>query len=241
MCRLKSISKFAMVSPEEKLIIKKLKTGELEMRDVPEEFALEANIVKAERKLGLRKSGHRGFDVITQMFFVEEEWFYKDLSGNLVSTLTLHTMTFDSFAEYYEFLDGDIYENACYYQYAFEDKFSKNLNLDMNRLTKLQSFVTDTIDDYSCELSQDEIAEYEHCEKINKKCVKKWMDKFNACDTYKQFQKVCTNYEKSTVSQYNSIEFFFFQYAFNARYNKKHLDVIMEYLSKDYYFCDNAV
>ena len=91
---MKSISKFAMVSPEEKLIIKKLKTGELEMRDVPEEFALDSNVVKAERKLGLRKSGHRGFDVIAQIFFVEEDWFHKDLSGNLVSRL--HKMTFDS-------------------------------------------------------------------------------------------------------------------------------------------------
>ena len=82
MCYLKAVSKSAKISPEAERIIKELKSGELEVRDVPEEFALEANIVKAERKLGLRKSGHRGFDVITQMFFVEEEWFYKDLSGN---------------------------------------------------------------------------------------------------------------------------------------------------------------
>lgn len=200
---------------------------------------LDMNVVRSERELGLRKSGHRGFDVITQMFFVEEDCFYKDLSGNLVSEL--HKMTFGSFAEYYEFLDGDIYENACYYQYTFEDEFSKKLNLDMNRLTKMNSFVTDTIDDYSCELSQDEIAEYDHCEKTNKKFVKKWLDKFNACDTYEQFKKVCNNYQKSTVAQYKFIKFFFYQYAFDAQCNKKHLNVIMEYLSKDYRFDGNAV
>ena len=58
-------------------------------------------------------------------------------------------MTFDSFEEYYGFLDGDIYEDACYYQYAFEDEFSKNLNLDINRLKKVKSFVSETVDDYS--------------------------------------------------------------------------------------------
>ena len=65
-----------------------------------EEFALDSNVVKAERNLGLRKSGHRGFDIIEQVFFVEEDWFHKDLSGNLVSRL--HKMTFDSFEEYYD-------------------------------------------------------------------------------------------------------------------------------------------
>ena len=236
---LKAISKSVKVSSEAKHIIKELKSGALEVRNVPEEFALDSNVVKAERKLGLRKSGHRGFDVIAQIFFVEEDWFHKDLSGNLVSRL--HKMTFDSFEEYYGFLDGDIYEDACYYQYAFEDEFSKNLNLDINRLKKVKSFVTETVDDYSCERSQDEVESYEHCEKVNKKCVKQWLDKFNACDTYEQFKKVCSNYEKSTVSQYKRIEFFFFQYAFDAQYNKKHLDVLMEYLSKDYYIGGNAV
>lgn len=82
---LKAVSKSARVSPEAKRIIKELKSGELEVRNVPEKFALDSNVVKAERKLGLRKSGHRGFDVITQTFFVEEDWFHKESSGNLVS------------------------------------------------------------------------------------------------------------------------------------------------------------
>lgn len=230
---LKAISKSAIISSETKSIINKLKSGELEVRDVPEEFASDSNVVKAERKLGLRKSGHRGFDVITQTFFVDEEWFHKDLSGNLVSRL--HKMTFDSFEEYYGFLDGDIYEDACYYQYVFEDEFAKNLNLDKKKLTKVKSFITETIDDYSYKPSQDEIAEYDHIEKTNKKFVKQWLNKFNACDTYEQFRKVCSDYEESLMAQEKRIEFFLFQYAFDAQSNKTHLDVLMEYLSKDYY------
>ena len=56
---MKAVSKSAKISPEAERIIKELKSGELEVRDVPEEFALDSNVVKAERKLGLRKSGHR--------------------------------------------------------------------------------------------------------------------------------------------------------------------------------------
>lgn len=44
-CYLKSISKFAMVSPEAKRIINELESGELKMKNVPEEFALDSNIV----------------------------------------------------------------------------------------------------------------------------------------------------------------------------------------------------
>lgn len=69
-------------------IINELQSGELEVRNVPEEFALDLNVVKAERELGLRKSGHRGFDVIMQNFFVEEQWFHKDLSDNFISMIT---------------------------------------------------------------------------------------------------------------------------------------------------------
>ena len=236
---MKAVLTSEKASSEVKCIIKELKSGEKEVRNVPEEFALDSNVIEAERKLGLRKSGYRGFDVITQTFFVEEEWFHKDLSGNLVSRL--HVMTFDSFAEYYEFLDGDIYQDACYYQYAFEDEFSKNQQLDMDRLMKVKSFVTETIDDYACDLLQDEIAEYDYCEKVNKKDVKQWLDKFNACDTYESFQKICNNYEKSAVAQYESINFFFFQYAFEGQYDKRRLDVIMEYLSTDYYSGSNVV
>ena len=62
----------AVKSPEIKKAIKKLKTGELTINSVPEELSHNMDILRAERKLGLRKSGHRGFDVIRQEFFVEE-------------------------------------------------------------------------------------------------------------------------------------------------------------------------
>ena len=233
------LSKFKKINPEVKCIIDKLKTGELEVRGVPVEFSLDPNVIQAERTLGIRKSGRRGFDVINQSFFVEEVWIYKDLSGDLRPTM--HRETFDSFAEYYKFLDGDIYENACYYQYPFTDEFSSKLKVDITQLRRTKSFETRSVDDYSYEISTDEIAEYDHCEKTNKKLVKQWISKFNACDTYDQFKCVCNNYEKSAIAQCKSMEFFFFQYAFDDLQNKEHLGVIMEYLSKDYIGGTNVV
>ena len=237
MSDLKIVSKFMSMSQDVINIINELQSGELEVRNVPEEFALDLNVVKAERELGLRKSGHRGFDVITQNFFVEEQWFHKDLSDNFIPIL--HRTRFNSFEQYYNFLDGDIYENACYYQYRFDDEFSKNLNLDINRLTEIKSFVTETIDDYKCELSLDEIDKYNYNETVIKKYIKQWLDKFIACDTYDKFQIVCKEYANATVIK--NIQFFFFQYALYYQYSKKHLDILMEYMSKDYYSGGNAV
>ena len=51
---------------------------------------INSDVVKAERKLGLRKSGRRGFDVIAQVFFVEEEWFSKNLVGLLFFKKTIN-------------------------------------------------------------------------------------------------------------------------------------------------------
>ena len=73
-------------SPEIKNVIKKLKTGELTINSVPEELSHNIDILRAERKLGLRKSRHRGFDVIRQEFFVEEEWAYLDDPDELYSS-----------------------------------------------------------------------------------------------------------------------------------------------------------
>ena len=53
-------------------IICRLKSKRLQMPDVPEEFRMHPDILRAERKLEIRKSGHRGFDVIRQLFFLKK-------------------------------------------------------------------------------------------------------------------------------------------------------------------------
>ena len=98
----------ATKKPEIKKIIKKLKAGDLTVNSVPEELSRNIDILRVERKLGLRKSGHRGFDVIRQEFFVEEEWFYFEEPDEPYSRK--HKEVFPFFKEYYQFLDGDIYE-----------------------------------------------------------------------------------------------------------------------------------
>ena len=63
------------VKPEVGRIIKELKSGNIGLDNIPSELTMNIDAVKVERLLGLRKSGLRGFDVINNYFFVEEEHF----------------------------------------------------------------------------------------------------------------------------------------------------------------------
>ena len=212
-------------------IIEELKRGHLMIKDVPEEVAFDINIVKAERTLGIRKSGFRGFDVIKQEFFVEEEWLYKNSLNETV--VEQHKVMFDNFKQYYYYLDGDIYEDACYYQYKFGDDFSKTLDLDINRLKEKKSFRTDTVDDYVYELSDEERENYLYHEKTVKRFCKQWIKKFNDCDTHEKLKKVCSNYKKSVMGKYKGVDFFLEQYAFQYESDQEHLQALLEFLSKD--------
>ena len=57
---------------EIKSFIKQLKNKEKYFFDIPEEYRLHPAIVIAERKLGIRESTKRGYDIIKNSFFVEE-------------------------------------------------------------------------------------------------------------------------------------------------------------------------
>ena len=67
-----------MVESEIKKIIRQLKKNEISIFDVPEEYKNNIQLVTFERKSGLRITGKRGFDIIYNSFFVEEELMYID-------------------------------------------------------------------------------------------------------------------------------------------------------------------
>ena len=74
-----------------------------------------------------------------------------------------------------------------------------------------------------------------------KKQYQNWLDKFNACGTYEELKKVCGNYEKSAFSEKKPLHFFLFQYAYHDPADKRRMDILMEYVSKDYYCGGDAV
>lgn len=217
-------SKLIVYEKDIKQLIKSLKNKEIDFFGVPEEYRVHPIIAKTERELGIRKSDKRGYDVIHNRFFVEEIILSKDSFNDLKEDC--RRSYFANFKAYYEFLDGDIYENACYYQYSFSQKEIDFYGIDMSKIN-ITAFIDYNINDFSVEMSKDELAQYNEIEK-DKLLRMKWIDKFNSCNNYKEFERVIQNFIKSKFSVHD-LEFFLFNFIFTNK--EKAFDIIMQFIN----------
>ena len=220
-----------MANSEVKEIIRRLKKKEIRVFDVPEEYKNDIQLVTFERKAGFRITGKRGFDIISNSFFVEETLIYLDTDG--VEQKRGVFLSFDNFDSYFDFLNGDIYDNACYTFCPFL-KMGISKNVDAKKLMARKAFVEDTIDDYSLSLSNEEKEDYEEGRQIHKYC-QQWSKKFNNCSSYDELVKVVGNYKKSKIASIVDVSFFFFQYIFTDVKDKQRFSIIMEYMSSGAY------
>ena len=220
-----------MAQSEIKKIIRQLKKKEIRVFDVSEEYENEIQIVTFERKAGLRITGKKGFDIISNTFFVEETLIHIDTDSEQRKKDIF--LSFDDFDSYFDFLNGDIYENACYTFCPFS-KLSTSKRIDAEKLMAKKAFIEDTIDDYSLSLSNKEQEGYEKGKQIHKSC-QQWNKKFSNCNSYDELVKVVENYKKSKISSIVDVSFFFFQYIFADVENKKRFSIIMEYMSSGAY------
>lgn len=230
-----------MNSKEKKTIIERLKTKDRRTKDrrrklyhsgIPEKYKDDKDIIDEERKIGMREIDKIGFDVIHQTYFVHELVLdYNDFRQEEVWQNS--SREFEDFDGYYNYLNGKIYDNACYYQCDFSTIKKK---IDKSRMNERNSFVEDSIDDYVITPSDEEKFQYIEGEK-RKKQVKKWVDKFIACDSLEKLQKVVESYSKSVLSaEYNiDVAFFFWQYIFYDLNDKNRFEIIMQYMSTGYY------
>lgn len=185
------------MNKEISMIIKNIKKKNIDYRDIPLELRDNRDIIEAERKAGMRVFSSRGYDVISNRFFVEENII--DFSDN--SILRTIPTTFESFDDYYEFLKGNIYEKSCYYQYQFTQKQIKEYKIDVSKLSN-KALISTTIeeDNFSKELSI--IDEEYKISELKKEKNKQWFNKVLDCKNYIELKKVLENFEKSKYHEY---------------------------------------
>ena len=95
-----------MESNSKKEIIDRIKKNKILYSAIPLELREDEDIIEAERKSGMRVFSNRGYDIIANNFFVDEE------ITDLLSNRSI-TTTFESFDQYYNYLSGEIYEKSC--------------------------------------------------------------------------------------------------------------------------------
>lgn len=197
--------------------VNKLLNKEIGHFDIPEEYRLNKDIISIERKLGIRTSKKRGYDVIRQRFFVKESIPKRNLCDKEIET------TFEDFHSYFEFLDGDIYKNACYYQYSFTKEEISLYRIDLSKIN-ISGFIDYTIAAVTAESPKNDLLKYEEAEK-EKIIRKKWIAEFNKCKTYEQFQQII-------ASGFSPSDLYFYIFNFIFSDKDKAFDIIMQYLSE---------
>lgn len=84
----------------------------------------------------------RGFDVLCQLFFV-----YECSLDNDYLEIKKTKVTFCSFKEYFEYINGTIYTSACYYGYKFSNEEINEFSISVE-LLNFDSFINETIADF---------------------------------------------------------------------------------------------
>ena len=210
-------------------LIEKIKIKEIYYSDIPEEYREHPLILEATKKYGLRKVIKKGWDVIRQVFFVEEllveKWCNNEIQKNYIKP-------FRDFESYYLYLQGDVYENACYYQYFFSESEIEKYSIDTNKITN-HSLIPENIEEFLVRSLQEELKEYGEVEK-QKQVVKEGLKKLYRCRSYngiKKFLEQCG--ENNSLKSYPT-EFFLYNFIFKDK--EKAFNVIMEYVNRTYSF-----
>lgn len=186
------------MNKETLMIIKDIKNKNISYRNIPIELRDNTDIIEEERLSGMRVFSNRGYDIIFNRFFVEEDIIDFD-DNSIIKTIET---TFETFEEYYNYLKGNIYEKSCYYQYQFTSSQIKKYKLDVNKFNyKALIDYTITDNDYKNELLNLD-AEYENTEFIKEKS-KVWINKVLNCKNLVELVKVLNNFEKSKYYKYS--------------------------------------
>lgn len=210
-------------------LFNQLKGGKITFSEVPEGYRDHPLMVKKERKYGMRRTVRRGYDIIRNVFFAEEEFLIPD---SVKEVNGISEKSFATFGEYYHFLNGDIYENACYYQYHFSAEEIKAYRIDLKKIN-MTALIEETIDDFSPDFSENEIQDYEEREKRE---IKRFRDKLCSCATYEEFEKTMTEFREQQTNEQISYtvkekELIYLIYCFIFSNKEKAYDIIQHILN----------
>ncbi len=206
----------------------KLKRGTLSVFDIPEEFQNAAQIITLERKLGLREITRCGYDVISNVFFVEENLHDADEEGRILCNW------FEKFAAYYDFLEGQVYHNACYAFFDFSEKLIKAYGLNLSELNR-PALIEKTIDDYPL-IPPMEREVFLQGEKLLD-LYKFWEERFNSCGTFEELLSVEKEFFKSELSNSVDSSFFLTQYVLK-NHERGNIAACLKLVKKGRFFLD---
>lgn len=180
-----------------KWVTKMLENIELKNDNNSNDLLINLDTIKQERKKGIREIINEGFDIISNKFFVKESV----IKDERYLTTKKVTTFFDTFDEFYKYVDGKIYDNACYYQYNFSSEIINKYKIDLKKINFI-SLIDYTINEHEYgDMIQHFKDEYNQVE-LSKNNNKKWLERFLKCKNYSEFTSTLKKYKKSTYYSY---------------------------------------
>ena len=139
--------------------------------------------------LDFKTFGYKWYDILTRNFFAVE-YLPKEFSPFGVDKITRE---FDSFTDFFSYVQGDIYQNSCFYGYNFTQDEINKFQINYKELN-FDSLINETIDDYTFESLNATIKEENNINAERSKDISKWFEKLKPITTleklkakYKQF------------------------------------------------------
>ena len=194
--------------------------------DIPEEIRNNSRIVKVEREKKIRRVVSSGYDVLRNVFYVVENVDTYSIYGTVSEKK--HRSEIESFSEFYDFIDGDIYSNNCLlYMYDFSKEILQKYNIDISKI----HFET-TFDEDLSNIMPQKVVQYELCTDdrlIN--WENEWIEKYRECHTGQALIKLTDEYNKT--EQMVDVLYFFWDYIWF--YGQDSYDSIMAFISSEKY------
>ena len=203
--------------------IKLLQTALCVPENFPKELCDNLLIKEAQLILGIRRVMCKGYDVINAQFFIEENVkFY----NNDTPVEKQETTLFDNFNDFFIYLQGDIYNNACYFGYDFSKEEIEQYNIDITQLTRT-ALIDYTINDFTLSPTKDERNQIRKANSTHT-ALKKWIELLAACDNYEQFKKLLGHIYRSPIAV-KYLNILLCNYAYNNP--EKSFPIIMEHIN----------
>ena len=137
--------------------------------------------------LAIKSFEKRGYDLISNTFFAFE---YKENNRDRINITK--KITFNTFNDYYKYLRGDIYNQACYFGYRFSENDIKKYHIK-NELINYEALIQDKILNYTFESVYDE--------ELNKPShttedIINWINKCKPIDSYDSLMREFKKFKK---------------------------------------------
>ena len=180
----------------------------------------------SDNKINVKVFGYKWFDVLQKTFVVEEysaegkTFFddYKDL------------VKFDSFDAFFEYINGDIYENTCFFGYVFSPEEIEKYSIDSKRIN-FSSFITETINKYTFDCvkksNNDEFS-------LVAKRAARVFDFLEACPKFENL-KDFTTFKKLYTKRFEYFEYsesIFFSIILN-KFGQSFKDIAIQYFCRE--------